>query len=39
MNVLIEKLFMRNKIKGFDNLSDAIHWAKSLSAIVKSKAS
>ncbi len=31
LNIILEKIFMRNKIKGFDNLSDAVSWAKSLS--------
>jgi len=39
MNVLIEKLFMKNKIKGFDNISEAIQWARSIQSIVASKAS
>ncbi|WP_103068128.1 hypothetical protein [Aquimarina sediminis] len=30
LNSLIEKLFMRNNFKSFDNLEDAIIWAKSL---------
>ncbi|WP_074406084.1 MULTISPECIES: hypothetical protein [Aquimarina] len=29
-NSLIEKLFMRNSFQSFDNLSDAISWAKQL---------
>ncbi|WP_299897229.1 hypothetical protein [uncultured Aquimarina sp.] len=39
MNVLLEKLFMRNKIRGFDTLGDAIHWAKVLTSVIRSKAS
>ncbi|MBQ4822598.1 hypothetical protein [Aquimarina sp. MMG016] len=30
LNMLIEKLFMKNRIQSFDNLTDAISWAKSL---------
>ncbi|KAA1246915.1 hypothetical protein [Aquimarina sp. RZ0] len=30
LNVLIEKLFMKNKIKSFENLSDAIYWARDM---------
>jgi len=30
LNVILEKLFMRNKIRSFDNLEDAINWAKSI---------
>ncbi|MDH7445634.1 hypothetical protein [Aquimarina sp. 2201CG14-23] len=39
LNVLIEKLFMKNKIKGFENLSDAIDWARAMNNASKSKAS
>lgn len=31
LNTILEKLFMRNKIKSFSNLADAVNWAKSLS--------
>ncbi|WP_109299183.1 hypothetical protein [Aquimarina sp. AU474] len=30
LNTLLEKLFMRNKLQSFNNLEDAISWAKSL---------
>ena len=30
LNTMLEKLFMRSKIQSFDNLSEAISWAKSL---------
>lgn len=30
LNTMLEKLFMRSKFKSFDNLSDAIIWAKKL---------
>ncbi len=30
LNTLLEKLFMRNKLQSFDNLTDAIVWAKNL---------
>lgn len=39
MNVMIEKLFMKNRIKGFENISDAIHWARSIQHTVTYKAS
>ncbi len=29
-NTILEKLFMRSKMKNFDNLTDAIQWAKEL---------
>ncbi|MCK8523473.1 hypothetical protein M0D21_17960 [Aquimarina sp. D1M17] len=31
LNTLLEKLFMRNKLQTFNNITDAITWAKSLS--------
>ncbi|MBQ4821679.1 hypothetical protein [Aquimarina sp. MMG016] len=33
LNVVLEKLFMRNKLQSFNTLTDAINWAKSITKL------